>query len=292
MHRAIPVGNKACHQRIQQRNHEMHKKRVQGIRPLVDTREPGVCTLDHLRTNLKREQFLEERYFEIDRDNRILLTKMSDIMKHPSYSQIRARSGPPSLNRDQRKQELMRVTNENQKILKRIQLAQPIYNHIEWDEAHKRNKAYVKNSSEYPPCLGTSGRRAPSRGGLAPLMPKDANRDKFLGMEDATGGGGGAGGAEGGAPNDQLRYLYKQGQHIGTNYFLVEMATDGHTLAISAYDGNSQKTLELLVNEKNHRRLFREHGDYNRIASLLRVEGDSLLLDAPPAAYDTGSGPA
>ena len=35
-----------------------------------------------------------------------------------------------------------------------------------------------------------------------------------------------------------------------------------------------------------------EAGDYNRIASLLRVEGDSLILDAPAPAYDSSSGPA
>lgn len=37
------------------------------------------------------------------------------------------------------------------------------------------------------------------------------------------------------------------GKKIGEAYYLVEMATDGRTLTISAYDGDTQKTLELLV---------------------------------------------
>jgi hypothetical protein len=72
----------------------------------------------------------------------------------------------------------------------------------------------------------------------------------------------------------------KEGKKIGTTYYLVEMVTDGRTLAISAYDGDAQRTLELLVSEKNHRRLFREAGgDYNLVAERLRVEGNQLVLD-------------
>merc|ERR1719262_1986404 len=94
--------------------------------------------------------------------------------------------------------------------------------------------------------------------------------------------------------DDELRYVLKEGKRIGDGYFLVEMATDGRTLTISAYDGDTQRTLELLVNEKNHRKLYREaNGDYSSIASRLRVEGDRLLLDAATAsAYAQPSAPA
>jgi len=57
------------------------------------------------------------------------------------------------------------------------------------------------------------------------------------------------------------------------------MATDGRTLTISAYDGDTQKTLELLVNERNHRKLYREcNGDYALLANRLQVERDRLIL--------------
>merc|ERR1712187_742398 len=51
------------------------------------------------------------RYSEIDRENRILLKKMSEIMR---------------------------------------QQAQPVYNHIEWEGSSKRNNTYLKNCAEYP----------------------------------------------------------------------------------------------------------------------------------------------
>merc|ERR1712139_389448 len=90
---------------------------------------------------------------------------------------------------------------------------------------------------------------------------------------------------------EELRYVLKEGKKIGEGYYLVEMATDGRTMTISAYDGDTQKTLELMVNEKNHRKLYREtNGDYSAIASRLRVDGDRLILE-PAAGSAYGDAP-
>jgi hypothetical protein len=223
---------------------------------------------------------MEEKYFQIDRENRILLGKMSEIMKTPSYSKIRGTSGPPSLNRDARKFELERVTAENQHILKRIQKAQPIYNHIEWEECYRKNLNYVKNVCEYPPSLVKT--RTRSRSALQPLsmQPVDDKRDKQLSNEPTLG-----------EASADLKYVLKEGKQIGNAYYMVEMATDGRTLAISAddFEGQSRKTLELLINEKNTRQLLRKYNhDYSLIANMLRVDGDRLLLESPADPYEGG----
>lgn len=280
--------NKACTERVRKREFDMHKQRIKDIKSQVDTTRPHVCQLDHLRNNMKREQLLEDRYYEIDRDNRILLQKMSDIMKSPTYSSERAKSGPPSLNRDSRKTELMRITHENHAILKRIQSTQPVYNHVSWEQDYRRSATYLKNTCEYPVVLKRKTRRT---GSLAPLSQTDKS-DMFgssrMGATDHSGVV-----ATGSEMGEELRYVLKEGKRLGQKYYLVEMATDGRTLAISAYDGDSQKTLELVVNERNHRRLYRDcNGDYNLIGEKLRVEGDQLLLPmdaASPAGASTGA---
>mmetsp|Transcript_92337 Transcript_92337/g.169675 ORF Transcript_92337/g.169675 Transcript_92337/m.169675 type:complete len:283 (+) Transcript_92337:86-934(+) len=280
MHRAIPVGNKACAERVRARNQELHKQRLRAMKPLVDTSEPSVVHLDHLRNNLKREQLIEDRYYEIDRENKILLQKMSDIMKNTSYPTDRAKSGPPSLNRDLRKMQLMRITQENQAILKRIQRAQPIYNHVEWEDAYRRSATYLRNKCEYPPPLAS--RKTTSRGlNLAPLSGKSGSG----GFEDARASSARSvpAGMGSGLDNEELRHVLKEGKKIGSIYYLIEMATDGRTLMISAYDGDTQRTLELLVSEKNHRRLQREcNGDYGLLAERLRIDGDRLVLEGSP----------
>lgn len=287
MYRSIPVGNKICAKRNLQRDQEMHRTRIKGIKPQVDTREPSVLQFEHLRNNLKREQMLEERYSEIDRENRILLQKMSDIMRHPTLSQPRYPAGPVSLNRDFRKTQLIKITQENQAILRRIQRSQPMYNHVQWEESHRKNNEYLRNCAEYPITLR---KRSMSQGAsiMAPLegsMYEDSQQRLEQSMAEdreqlqqraQTAGPGGR--------EDELRYVLKEGKRIGDGYYLVEMATDGRTLTVSAYDGDSQQTLELLVNEKNHRKLYREcNGDYSAIAARLRVEGDRLVL-APDAS--------
>ncbi len=77
-----------------------------------------VSRLVHLQQNLKRHQLEEERYSQIERENYLLLDKMSYIMTHPQLLDEKF-MGPPvtygkSLNKEFRKRELMRITEENQ----------------------------------------------------------------------------------------------------------------------------------------------------------------------------------
>lgn len=294
MHRAIPIGNKLCAKREEQRRHEHHRDRVKNMRPQVDTKEPKVCQFDHIRNNLKREQMLEERYTQIDRENMTLLKKMSDIMKHPTFSVPKEPKGPVSLNRDFRKKDLIRITQENQHILKRIQQAQPVYNHVAWEESHRMNAGYLRNCCEYPITLHGGQMRGGPGGGLVPLdgsgqeafQESQANLEQYM-EEDRQRAAESSAAKDQAGPEEELRYVLKEGKKIGEGYYLVEMATDGRTMTISAYDGDTQKTLELLVNEKNHRKLYREtNGDYSAIAARLRVDGDRLILDpATGSAY-------
>merc|ERR1719333_770773 len=101
---------------------------------------------------------------------------MANIMKHPLSNkghttprESRSLSeGPRSLNNNARKRELLRITKENEMILKRIQQAQPVYNHVEWEGMNRRNIAYVRNSAEYPLVLRSA------RGRTAELTRLDA----------------------------------------------------------------------------------------------------------------------
>jgi len=280
MDRGIAVGSKICAKWEEQRRFEIHRRRVRDVRAVTDTSEPYALQMDHIRNNLKREQMLEERYSEIDHENRILLKKMSDIMKSQSSTpgMSSTQLGPQSLNRDFRKKELLRITRENQSILKRIQQAQPQINHVQFEIEHRQNREYVKNCAEFPQVRISKRPQALATSELLPLGSGEDNehipatarsgypQDSPLGIE---------------APlEDALKYVLKEGMHIGSKYFLVEMATDGRALNISAYNGES--TLELVVKEKTHRKLYREtNGDYALAAHCLSVneDGTKLILD-------------
>jgi len=70
-------------------------------------------------------------------------------------------SQPRSLNRDMRKKELVKITIENQAILRRLQDKKSNYNHTNWQDERKKNERYLRNISEYPMTLYTTTSKTP-----------------------------------------------------------------------------------------------------------------------------------
>lgn len=147
--KAIPTLNKHTDSKYYQRCQEIHRAKLTTIKSSIDNSEPHRPT--HLRKNLKKEQMKEERYAEIERENRILLEKMSFIMQNESLDNKNQAVGySHSLNKEQRKRELQKITSENQAILRRIQMREPTYDRIQWEEDARKNQQYAQNIREFP----------------------------------------------------------------------------------------------------------------------------------------------
>jgi len=289
MFRAIPEGNRLVTKRHREQERKLHKFKLASAKSCTDTTVPSVYGFGHLRVNMKKEQLLEERYSEIDRTNQILLQKMTEILRQPSLPPINNRSprGPVSLNKDSRRRELVRITNENMKMLHRIQEAQPVYSHVAWEESWRRSERHLRTACVYPVILNTRRRkdpRLPARGALPldtdDLEVKDRQPDpqKELGPKSAR------------RPEPLsnsvfgVQFVHKESIPIGDRHYLVEIGTDGRALTVTAYDGISNTTLELLLNEKTHRRLYREAGgSYGGIARRLAIENGKLVVATPEA---------
>lgn len=90
----------------------------------------------------------------IERDNRILLEKMSRIMtakrtldnRNDDFIKRKSRS----LNEVVRRERLRAITRENQRILAKIKDSRPTYDHTTWAADRRRNEAYLRNVAEYP----------------------------------------------------------------------------------------------------------------------------------------------
>lgn len=147
--KAIPVSSKVCFEAELKRKHEQHQKRLRNAKSSIDTKPPKEHP--HLYRNGKKEQLLEDRYAQIEHENRILLNKMSDIMTRTDGL---ANTNPSwtyghSLNRGQRTQELKRITENNLHILERIQTVQPVYHHDKWDKERKETEKLVESITEF-----------------------------------------------------------------------------------------------------------------------------------------------
>merc|ERR1740130_360669 len=183
---------------------------------------------------------------------------MSDIMKPqmtPRTLEQQQAAGPQSLNRDFRRKELLRITRENQHILKRIQQAQPALNHIQWEAEHRSNQRYLANCSEYTPRAFISRRELTPRSELLPLQAEDMNEHVPLtarsgAPQEPLAAIGVAG--EPGYEEGSVKFVLKEDRQIGVSNYLVEMCTDGRALSISAHKVGAL-SLELVVKEQLHR---------------------------------------
>lgn len=104
----------------------------------------------HLHLKLKKLQLEEERLAVIERDNRILLEKMSSIMRTSGKVDNRNSYDRKSLNRQRRLRELLRIARENQDILKRITSSRPQYDHVKWERDWQNNLVIMDQISAFP----------------------------------------------------------------------------------------------------------------------------------------------
>ncbi|XP_033123519.1 uncharacterized protein CFAP97D1-like [Anneissia japonica] len=152
MHRAYqpitPANNKLLKKRWDQSRFDRHRQKVQNAQAVIDNKPPQ--TYMHLHLKLKKLQMEEERIAIIERDNRILLEKMCHIMRTRGRVDNYNDYEQKSLNKTKRQRELLRVTHENQAILKRIFSKEAHYSHLKWEHEWELNKKYMANIAKYP----------------------------------------------------------------------------------------------------------------------------------------------
>eukprot|EP00754_Rhynchopus_humris_P040721 Rhum_TRINITY_DN23853_c0_g1::Rhum_TRINITY_DN23853_c0_g1_i1::g.178861::m.178861 len=180
MYREEKMSSRVCCKRWQERAYMLHRKKLSDIKPSIDNKTPQMYP--HLYQKLKKAQKDEELCSVIERDNRTLVKRMTEIMQRPGIDTHNTIQ-PKSLNREARRRELLRITQENQKLLRRIQSRQPTYSHLSWEQQRERSETLCERICRYPYRPRTSAEKnlyyydSPTQGGGAGGSP------------DATGGG-------------------------------------------------------------------------------------------------------
>ena len=212
----------------------------------------------------------------------MLLQKMSDIIRKPSQSTdtgLQPQNIHRSLNRDSRRKELQRITNENQAILKRIQHAAPMYDHVRWEHEFRRTRGYLKNTCEFPVVLGPTHPHTLSieneRPSSAPSVGQPGAAETSLLRQQFSK-------QIVNAPvRPHVRCLVKDGQRIGETFYLIEVTTDGDDLWISAYSGQEDDAagMEVHLDKEGHSELLKEvRGNYFEILNKIRITSGKLSL--------------
>ncbi|KAI3371129.1 hypothetical protein L3Q82_023528, partial [Scortum barcoo] len=152
MHRSYqplkPVTNRYLQQRWDQNNYENHRRKVSSALPVVDNK--GTRTPAHVQLKLKKLQLQDERLSIIDRDNRLLASRLADIVCSKGLVDHRNRYHLRSLNADRRREELLLVGRQNQAIYQRITFRQSEYRRQLWMDDWERAERRRDDISRYP----------------------------------------------------------------------------------------------------------------------------------------------
>jgi len=126
MNRERPIASIHVQQKTEARKYALHMERLQKTRPSIDNRKPR----QHVSANGngKRLHQQQERRFEIEYENAVLLDKMRRISTLGTTASnyglvIHEDPEARSLNANTRRRELERITRENLGIVRRIQVS-------------------------------------------------------------------------------------------------------------------------------------------------------------------------
>ncbi|KAJ8383528.1 hypothetical protein AAFF_G00219780 [Aldrovandia affinis] len=144
----LPCGNKYLQHKWDKTHYEMHMKKVQSAKPTVSTAPPQ--TYSHLQLKMKKLTLEEERMSIIQRDNKMLLEKISFIMRTTGRIDNRNYYENRSLCGKKRQQELLRVTKENQTIVERLSRCGSRYSSRQWHEDWLRTERLRESIARYP----------------------------------------------------------------------------------------------------------------------------------------------
>lgn len=129
----------------QAKHHNEHMERIRQMQPVVDNKKPRELPMSG-KKEIERRRFRDK----VDKGNRLLLDRLGKALERKNIDNERKAIKFNSLEQGKKKLELKRVTMENQLLLNRIQFAQPMYDHNQWERDAEHREFYLKNMTEFP----------------------------------------------------------------------------------------------------------------------------------------------
>lgn len=138
------------------------------MKPAIDTSEPRKHPLSNKGELVKRRE-----YALIEQNNKLLLERLAKIVQTKTIDNVMSVDTQKHhelkrrLGLLKKRDQMQRITADNQRLLKRIQETTPAYNHLEWEQDAKRLETFKRTMSLYPEYYDKLPSTAQSRSGRA-----------------------------------------------------------------------------------------------------------------------------
>ncbi|XP_077472802.1 sperm axonemal maintenance protein CFAP97D1 [Stigmatopora argus] len=143
----VPCGNKYLQQKWDKISYNFHRNKVKSMQPTLDTKAPK--KYDHLSPQRPKSKDMWTR--TIERENILLLERLSHIMLTSGRVDNRNSYERKSLNVEKRQRELRQINMENQSLSTRLSQSKPHYDvkklHGDWLQARKLVDAIARYPS-------------------------------------------------------------------------------------------------------------------------------------------------
>ncbi|KAA8587915.1 hypothetical protein FQN60_001109 [Etheostoma spectabile] len=144
----LPTGNKYLQQKWDKTSYDLHRGKVKSAKPTINTSPPK--TYVHLAVKLKKQKLEEEWTMKIQRENNMLLEKISHIKRTTGGIDSKNYYDRKSLGKEKQQLELLRITKENQMILSRLSQCRSHYNLRSWNEDWLKTLKVMDSIARYP----------------------------------------------------------------------------------------------------------------------------------------------
>ncbi|KAJ3102251.1 hypothetical protein HDU97_000687 [Phlyctochytrium planicorne] len=180
-----PCANRLLAKRWDDAARERHRQKLATIKAYIDNAPPK--RHGHLQLRLKKLQLEDENLGKIERENLILLDRMSRQMSapqgfsgiDPNYKLRKVLQKPPASER-KKKEEQQQIEQANLMLMQRVEAREPHYHQELWDEERRTNLGYFQRISRFPEgyqhILDREGVPPPLKGKL----PIRMNRSELL----------------------------------------------------------------------------------------------------------------
>ncbi|KAI5106947.1 hypothetical protein C0J45_2585 [Silurus meridionalis] len=145
----MPCTSKYLQYRWDKNDFEIHKKKVQSAKATLNTNPPKIY--NHILVKRKKKMLEDERLSTIQRDNHMLLDKISHIKKTAGRIDCKNEYVSKRLDTEKRQEALLEIVKNNKRMLQSLSHCEPYYSAQGWNEQWIKTLGLMKSIGRFPP---------------------------------------------------------------------------------------------------------------------------------------------